>query len=64
MGEGEMESAAFLSGLRAGGYDGPVAYEICSPMRGGGGLENLDHCARAFLGWLKENAAGSARPSP
>jgi sugar phosphate isomerase/epimerase len=54
IGEGEMENALFLSGLRAGGYDGPVAYEICSPMRGGGALENLDQCARAFVRWLKE----------
>jgi sugar phosphate isomerase/epimerase len=63
IGEGEMENATFLSGLRAGGYDGPVAYEMCSPMRGGGGMEDLDHCARAFVGWLKENASRSARAS-
>ena len=63
IGEGDMDNAAFLSGLRAGGYDGPVAYEICSPMRGGGGPENLDRCARAFVRWLKENAVGPARPS-
>ena len=63
IGEGEMENATFLSGLRAGGYDGPVAYEICSPMRGGGGMENLDHCARAFVRWLKESAAGPAPAS-
>jgi sugar phosphate isomerase/epimerase len=60
IGEGDMENALFLSGLRAGGYDGPVAYEICSPMRGGGGMENLDQCARAFVRWLKQNAAGPA----
>ena len=59
IGEGEMENAVFLTGLRAGGYDGPVAYEMCSPMRGGGGLENLDSCARTFVRWLKENSAGS-----
>ncbi len=64
IGEGEMENAAFLSGLRAGGFDGPVAYEICSPMRGGGGLENLDGCARAFVRWLKENSAGTAHSTP
>ena len=59
IGEGDMENATFLAGLRAGGYDGAVAYEMCSPLRGGGGMENLDHCARAFVGWLKENAADS-----
>ena len=63
IGEGEIENALFLSGLRAGGYDGPVAYEICSPMRGGGGMENLDQCASAFVRWLKANAAGGAGAS-
>ena len=59
IGEGEMENATFLAGLRAGGYEGPVAYEMCSPLRGGGGMENLDRCARAFVAWLKVNAADS-----
>ncbi len=55
MGEGEIDSLAFLRGLRAGGYDGPVAYEMCSPLRGGGALETLDACARRFLEWLGQN---------
>ena len=55
MGDGEMDNLAFLSGLKAGGYDGPVAYEMCSQLRGGGRQENLDYCARRFIQWLKDN---------
>jgi len=54
MGEGDLDSAGFLRGLRDGGYDGPVAYEMCSPVLGGGDLGNLDHCARQFVSWLEE----------
>jgi sugar phosphate isomerase/epimerase len=55
MGEGEIDSAAFLRGLRAGGFNGHAAYEMCSPLRGGGAQENLDRCARAFLDWMAKN---------
>ncbi len=55
MGDGEIDNAGFLRGLREGGYDGPVAYEMCSQLRGGGRIENLDYCARRFLQWLGEN---------
>jgi sugar phosphate isomerase/epimerase len=54
MGDGEIDSATFLRGLRAGGFDGPAAYEMCSPLRGGGRQENLDACARRFLDWLRK----------
>lgn len=56
MGEGDLDSATFIKGLKAGGFDGPIAYEMCSPLRGGGSLDNLDRCARRFLKWLKVNA--------
>jgi sugar phosphate isomerase/epimerase len=52
MGEGFIDYAGFLRALRAGGYDGPVAYEMCSPLLGGGSLENLDRYARRFLEFL------------
>ena len=55
MGEGDLDNLRFLRGLRAGGYDGPVAYEMCSPLRGGGSREHLDACARQFLKWHKDN---------
>jgi len=56
MGEGDLDSLTFIKGLLAGGYDGPIAYEMCSPLRGGGTRESLDACARRFLLWCKENA--------
>jgi sugar phosphate isomerase/epimerase len=47
--EGFIDYAAFLSSMRASGFKGSVAYEMCSPLLGGGGEENLDHYARRFL---------------
>ncbi len=57
MGEGFINYRAFFAGLREGGYRGPVAYEMCSPLRGGGSIENLDRCARMFLQFLEECCA-------
>jgi sugar phosphate isomerase/epimerase len=53
MGEGDIDSASFLRGLQEGGYDGPVAYEMCSPLRGGGSMSHLDACATRFLQWCR-----------
>lgn len=47
LGEGFLDLADFFRGLREGGFDGYVAYEMCSPLRGGGSPENLDATARA-----------------
>jgi sugar phosphate isomerase/epimerase len=47
--EGFIDYRLFLKAMAAGGYDGPVAYEMCSPLEGGGGVENLDRCAKKFL---------------
>ena len=52
-GEGIIDYPAFFRGLRDGGYDGWVAYEMCSPLRGGGSLDNLDSCARQFLARMR-----------
>jgi sugar phosphate isomerase/epimerase len=52
MGEGFIDYAGFFAALREIGYSGYVAYEMCSPLRGGGGEENLDRCARKFLDYL------------
>jgi len=30
-----------------------VAYEMCSPLAGGGSMENLDRCARRFLEFIR-----------
>ncbi|MBI3879121.1 MAG: sugar phosphate isomerase/epimerase [Verrucomicrobia bacterium] len=55
VGEGDIGTLDFVRGLKAGGFDGPIAYEMCSPVRGGGSIENLDRCARRFIAWLDEN---------
>ena len=54
-GEGFIDYAAFFRGLRDGGFDGVAAYEMCSPLRGGGAVENLDRCAELYLKWMREN---------
>lgn len=51
-GTGFIDYAAFFQGLRDGGFDGIAAYEICSPIRGGGESDNLDRCARTYLDWI------------
>jgi len=49
LGEGFVDLEDFFAGLEQGGFDGYVAYEMCSPLRGGGSLENLDHAATTSL---------------
>jgi sugar phosphate isomerase/epimerase len=56
MGEGMIDYPAFLGALREAGYDGGVAYEMCSPLQGGGSLENLDRCAGKFVDYLRDGA--------
>jgi sugar phosphate isomerase/epimerase len=53
MGEGFIDYAAFFGALNEAGYQGTVAYEMCSPLRGGGSEENLDRCARQFLRYME-----------
>lgn len=55
MGEGFIAYDAFFGALKARGYEGSVAYEMCSPLLGGGGEENLDRYARRFLDWANAN---------
>lgn len=52
-GEGFIDYGGFFRALREVGYHGHVAYEMCSPLRGGGGEENLDRCARRFLEFVQ-----------
>src|SRR5262249_46855305 len=52
LGEGFIDYRGFFKALREIGFDGYVAYEMCSPLRGGGGEENLDRCARRFLDFM------------
>lgn len=52
MGEGFIDYRTFFQSLLDIGYQGHVAYEMCSPVRGGGAIENLDCCARRFLEYM------------
>lgn len=54
-GTGFIDYPEFFRGLRDGGFDGLATYEMCSPVRGGGALANLDGCARAYVRWMREN---------
>lgn len=54
LGEGFIDLPAFFAGLKEGGFDGYVAYEMCSPLRGGGSEANLDAAARVSLARIRE----------
>jgi len=53
MGEGFIDYRRFFAALKDSGYQGYVAYEMCSYLRGGGSEANLDRCARQFLEWMR-----------
>jgi sugar phosphate isomerase/epimerase len=52
-GTGFIDYEAFFTGLAEGGFDGLAVYEMCSPLSGGGAMENLDAKARAYLDWMR-----------
>jgi sugar phosphate isomerase/epimerase len=62
-GTGFIDYGAFFAGLKAGGFAGPATYEMCSPVRGGGDLANLDEYARTYVRWMRgrELVDGSSR---
>src|SRR5260370_25378010 len=51
--EGFIDYTAFLTALEDAGYNGAVAYEMCSPLLGGGTVENLNRYARTFLDFMR-----------
>lgn len=53
MGKGFIDYRSFFAALAEIKYTGSVAYEMCSPLQGGGSLENLDRCARLFIDWMR-----------
>ncbi len=53
MGQGFIDYAGFFRAMRLGGYQGDAAYEMCSPLLGGGSVENLDTYARQFLKYMQ-----------
>ncbi len=57
-GTGIIAFREFFDGLREGGFDGVASYEMCSPIRGGGSLENLDRYARTYLDWMRSYLGG------
>lgn len=54
LGEGFVDLEAFFAGLKEGGFTGYVAYEMCSPVRGGGNEGNLDRCAAVSLERIRQ----------
>lgn len=52
--EGFIDFAGFLSALERNGFQGAVTYEMCSPLRGGGSVENLDCYARRFVEFVNK----------
>lgn len=57
-GEGFIDYEAFFRGLVEGGFDGIASYEMCSPVRGGGSIDNLDSCASSYLNWMRAHRPG------
>jgi sugar phosphate isomerase/epimerase len=53
LGKSFIDLAGFLRGLGEGGFEGYVAYEMCSPLRGGGSETNLDQTARQSLAYVR-----------
>ena len=53
VGEGFIDYQTFLTALRENGFNGSVAYEMCSSLRDGGDLETLDRYARRFLEFMQ-----------
>jgi len=66
MGTGFIDYKTFLRTLQENGFRGRIAYEMCSPLQGGGSLQNLDRCARRFLEWAVEVGleAGARQSAP
>lgn len=59
--EGFIDYPAFLAAMDQAGFDGPAAYEMCSPLRGGGGEANLDSRARRFVEFMARFRVPSLR---
>ena len=54
IGDGFIGNEEYLTLLSSYGYDGFVAYEMCSDLEGGGSEENLDRCAKRFLSFMEK----------
>lgn len=63
-GEGFIDYASFFRGLIDGGFNGVANYEMCSQIRGGGAVENLDAYAKCYVEWMNRNASDSVGRPP
>lgn len=54
LGNGFIDLPSFFRGLKEGGFSGYVCYEMCSPLRGGGGMANLDKTASKSLAKIRK----------
>jgi sugar phosphate isomerase/epimerase len=54
LGEGFVQFEPFFAGLKEGGFDGYVAYEMCSRLRDGGSEAALDATASASLKRMRQ----------
>jgi sugar phosphate isomerase/epimerase len=54
MGQGIVDYETFFRALRAIGYRGYVAYEMCEVLDGGGSVENLDRTAKEFIAYMRD----------
>jgi sugar phosphate isomerase/epimerase len=54
MGDGFIDYAAFWRALKDAGFNGSVAYEMCSPLLHGGDIGTLDRYARRFLEYAQK----------
>jgi sugar phosphate isomerase/epimerase len=52
VGQGNVDYREFITALGMIGYQGALAYEMCSPLVGGGREANLDRCARETLAYV------------
>jgi len=57
VGEGIVDYVSFLRALARRRYTGSIAYEMCTPLAGGGKEANLDQYARHFLSFMQQFAS-------
>lgn len=61
MGTGDLDYNTFFNELERAGFEGWVSYEMCSPIRDGGDLQNLERYARTFIDYMRCRASEEAR---
>jgi sugar phosphate isomerase/epimerase len=53
MGEGFIDYKSFFDALKEGGFNGSIAYEMCSPLLHGSDMKTLDRYARHFIEYMQ-----------